>query len=541
MVAFDPPLVLVNPPDWLLEAQQRNPHQTPEVAKAQADAKYAEHMTDVSRNFREAKETEERIQLRKMNGQSLMFPFRKPRDLLRQAAPPPFAFDEVPLSIATAAYHISQARGSDPSGVIVACVTAAASVIDDRYKLTIRPESNWHVSARQWSFLCGGPSTGKSPAIRAASGHIKTMHGILHERWRDANEGKSRNEQEPAPALYTSDTNVPALSDRLRGNPRGLLMLTEEFASWIGAIDTSDKGDAAKNRGDWLQLRDGGPHQIDRVERGSMFVPNWGVSVLSACTPDGLAKQMKQMPEDGLIQRFIPCILATPSEKPSGDSRQAEANWGSWLEGVYAATTRMIDSYIYLSPQARQMFDDEADNLRQLIIATEQFAPSYAAHLGKHPGMLGEVALVFSVFSSQNGHLPTEVSAESMGFAIRYLRKARKHAHTLYASILSASPAYELARALARSLAAADEAMTTLGRDWMSKHCMAFRKADERLQREGVQLLVDADWLEPQTRTYQGWPSSYSVNPQVFTIYAREGEMWRARRAAVKDAIGDAE
>ncbi|CAN7284975.1 hypothetical protein LJR251_001365 [Rhizobium rhizogenes] len=113
--------------------------------------------------------------------------------------------------------------------------------------------------------------------------------------------------------------------------------------------------------------------------------------------------------------------------------------------------------------------------------------------------------------------------------------------YTLYSSILSAAPAFELARALARSIVAAEEALTAVARDWMTQHCQAFKKADDRLRREAVQILEDADWLEaqPGVRAYGGWPSKYSVHPQVFTLFAPEGEQWRARRAAVRDAIGE--
>ncbi|MDJ1007693.1 MAG: DUF3987 domain-containing protein [Paracoccaceae bacterium] len=496
----------------------------------------------ITENIARAREAQERMELRKQTGQSVAFEFRKPRDVLRKVAPPPFDFDDVSPPIGQFAKAFASATGFDQSGVIVASVTAAASVIDDRYKLTVRHESNWHVSARQWSFLCGGPSAGKSPAIRAASAHVKLMHGILHERWRSANEGKPRQDKDPAPALYTSDTTVPALSERLQGNPRGLLMLTEEFASWVGSIDSGDRGDAVKNRGDWLQLRDGGPHQIDRVERGSVFVPNWGVSVLAACTPDGLAKQLKHLPEDGLIQRFVPCILGAPDLDATGDASAAMTTWGQWLEWAYGATAQGFDTFIQFSSDARAMFDEEVRALRQLVIATEEFAPAYAAHLGKHPGMLAEAALVFHVFTATaEGELAPQVGVGAVAYAIRYMRKVRRHAYTLYSSILSTAPAFDLARSLARSIVAAETPMTTIGRADMSAMCAEFRKAPDMLRREAVQLLEDADWLEPTARSpYGGWPREYAVHQSVFSIFAREGEQWRARRAAVKDAIGEA-
>jgi hypothetical protein len=263
--------------------------------------------------------------------------------------------------------------------------------------------------------------------------------------------------------------------------------------------------------------------------------------VLAACTPRGLAKQMKYMPEDGLIQRFIPCILASPDLDAVGDARVATATWGRALEWAWTYTTRSLPDFLTLSPDARRLFDAEVRDIRQLVIATGEFSPSYASHLGKHPGMLGEVALVFHVFGNHGGAPGREVSAATMHCAIRYLWKARRHAHVLYSSILSSAPAFDLATALARSIVASDEPITTIGRDWMTQHCQAFKKADDRLKREAVQILEDADWLMAQThvRSYGGWPRAYSVHPQVFQIFAREGEQWRARRAAVRDAIGD--
>lgn len=472
------------------------------------------------------------------------FAARSPRDVLRRAAPPPYDFEDVPRAIGDFAWYFSRATGYDPSGAIVAAVTTAASVIDDAYKLLVRPESDWEVSARQWAVLCGDPSAGKSPCIRAATGPVKDMHHRLYERWREANEGLRREERDPVPALYTSDSTIPALSIALQANSRGLLMLTEEFASWVGGIDSADRGESAKNRGDWLQLRDGGPHQINRVERGAVYVPNWGVSVLAACTPDGLAKQMKQMPEDGLIQRFIPCIMATPDLDVRADARDALREWGARLERAYTVTTSAFPTWLRFSEAARILFEAEERSIRGLVVATEGFSPAYAAHLGKHPGMLAEVALTFHVFGGpQGGTPPLEVGEEAVQYAIRYMRKVRRHAHTLYSSILSSAPAFELARALARSVVASEQPVATISRDWMTTHCQGFRKAEDRLRREAVQMLEDADWLSAEThvRSYGGWPRSYAVHHKVFDLFAREGEQWRARRAAVRDAIGEAE
>jgi len=510
--------------------------------KAVADQQAVKLIEDLRRT-EEAKAEQARIKAGvPIEIKDLKFESRSPRDVLRQITPPRFQTEEVPPPIGDFAKAYADATGFDVGGVIVAAVTAAASVIDDRFKLMVRPQSSWTVSARQWSFLCGGPSAGKSPCIRATTDHIKQMHVSEYERWQSQNAGVHPSEREPAPAIFTSDATIPALSEKLKCNERGMFNLTEELASLIGSIEASDRGEANKNRADWLQLRDGGIHQIDRISRGSVLIPNWGVSILGACTPEGLAKQLKHMPEDGLIQRFIPCIMGVPNLDAKGDAREAIVKWGQSLEWLYTTTTMHYPHYIKFTPEAQVMFDEEERAIRELVISTESFAPAYAGHLGKHSGMLAELALTFHFFTRDDHSSQTEpVGVKAINYAIKYLRKARKHAHTLYASILSSSPAFELARAIARSIVASDDPIKEVSRDWMTQHCQAFKKADDRLRRDAVQILEDSDWLSAQThvRNYGGWPSKYWVHPMVFQIFAREGQQWRARRAAVRDAIGE--
>lgn len=467
---------------------------------------------------------------------------RIPRNILKTATPQPFDWNDVPYPIANFAYQVSQATGFDHSGLMVAAVTSVAAIIDDRCQLEARP--GWHVSARQWAFLSGSSAAGKSPTIRFATDPIKHIHAVEHALWYKMNKDLDVKDRAPSPARYTSDATIAALSERLKDNPRGILMLTEEFSSWIGAIDSSNKGEAAQNKGAWLQLRDGGPQQIDRINRGSVTVDNWGASVLAACTPDGLARQMKEMPEDGLIQRFTPCIMRNPdldAPERNLDPTPAIELWAKCLHYIDSVTTRpKTQICFHFAPEAQALFNAEVKSIRQLAQATEEISSAYASHLGKHPGMLAEISIVFHIFSTNNGHGPDGlISVETLQAAIRYMHRVRKHASYLYSAILSSSPAFELAKRLARSIVAAG-GLTTVGRDWMTQHCQPFKKADDRVRREAVQVLVDADWLEAMhTRHYGGWPSKYTVNGRVFQLFGDYGEEWRRRRQAVKDMIGD--
>lgn len=459
------------------------------------------------------------------------FQSRTPRNFLNAAAAPPLDLANVPAPVAEFARACSSAYGFDQSGLVMAAITAAAAMVDDSYQLEAMPR--WFVSARLWTVLIGKSATGKSPALKMATAPIKEKHNELAGEYNLlCSQLEKGDEQPPRPALYTSDATIESLSDRLKDNPRGMMMLTEEFSSWIGGIDSSDKGDAVKSRGNWLQLYDGGPYQIDRIMRGSILVENWGTTILTASTPSGLAAQMKHLPEDGLIQRFIPVLIGSMDHSANGDAGEALDQWREWLFRIYSITGRSKTARF--SPDARKLFLETKANVGRLAETTDDISSGLASHVSKHTEMIARLALIFHFFDPGP---PAMLSIDTLRKAINLMAQLRRHSVALFTDILGASPATDIARGLARSLAAAEPGETQfIGRDWMTQHCRAFEKAkDDRVRREAVQLLEDLDWLRDAGKgTYTGWPKRFEVNRNVFRLYAREGEAHRARRAAMK-------
>lgn len=460
----------------------------------------------------------------------------EPANLFREFAAPRFDAADVPAPIRAMAEAFSGATGFDVSGSLMAATVAAAAVIDDRHRLAVRSASDWFESARLWAVLIGTPSAGKSPTIRAATDPIKAMHGELFDRWRQENEAAQEGERDPKPALFTSDATTEALADLLRDNPRGVLMLTEEFASWIGGIDAYRDGAGARNRGEWLQLYDGGPHQVDRVKRGSFLVPNWGASVLAACTPAGLRDQVRKLPDDGLIHRFMPCVMGAPRSPGTVNAREALRDWSCRLRDVFVRTTcDAPHARARISGDAQCAFDAETSSIREAIDAIYDLAPALASHLGKHPGMLARVALTFHLV---DGRASDAIERDTMEQAARFMRTVRKHAAALFMGILTTAPALEVARGVARAIVADQTRPGSVGRNYMTQRCRAFRQAQDFERRLAVQALEDAAWLFPiaESRAYGGWGASdWAVNARVFELYAAEGEAHRDRRKAVRD------
>ena len=399
----------------------------------------------------------------------------------------------------------------------------------------VRHGSGWFESARVWVALIGGPSAGKSPTIRAATDPIKQLHREQWAIWHKANANLKPEEREAEPCLFTSDATLEALSDVLKNNPRGVLMLTEEFASWIGSIDAYRNGQGSRDRGEMLQLYDGGPHQIHRVRRGSFLVLNWGASVIAAGTPAGLRQQVKQLPDDGLIHRFIPCIMRRPGKANGASIKEPLDAWERKLRTLFDSTrTASPTQRARLTPEASSLFEAEAARLRDVTADAENLSPALASHLGKHPGLLARVALTFHLLSNE----PSDgISASTVEMARRFMRTTRSHAAALFMDVLQTSPVRELARAVGRSIVASNDAPEQLSRAWFSTHCRLFRDAPDYQRRAAIEFLEDANWLAPYpySRPYGGWPAtSWALNSDARDRFSAVGEEHRKRREHVR-------
>lgn len=73
----------------------------------------------------------------------------------------------------------------------------------------------------------------------------------------------------------------------------------------------------------------------------------------------------------------------------------------------------------------------------------------------------------------------------------------------------------------------------------MIQHCTAFKRANDRDRKEAMQILEDMDWIQaiPWERNYNGWPTKFGTNPQIFEMYSHEGAQWRKKREEVRRAI----
>jgi hypothetical protein len=469
----------------------------------------------------------------------------EPLDILRQSVAPGFEADDVPPELGRFATEWASAAGFDPSGVIAATVGAAAAVLSDGLRLEVNRASEYYESARLWVLLIGPPGVAKTPSLGAATAPIKAMHRELFEEWQracararqSAEASDDPPELPPRPALYTADATTEALAETLAGNPRGLLFLNEEFESWLGSHDAYRSG-GSKDRGEWLRAFDGGPHQVDRIKRGCFFVPNWGLSILSATTPSALQKLVRKLPADGLLQRFLP-VLVQPGRAadPRADVSLLAQGYHNALHRLHGYGPESGVRVVSLAPEAAALLRDERERLRSLALAVQVYGDGFAGHVAKHAAMLARIALVFHAVSGRDHPAERPLEVASVKLAARFMQKALRHAQTLYGDLLGQEGAVSLARAVAAVLLA--DKRQEITRRELVHSCHAWRKCDDDRHRdEAMRFLVDVGWLREEAGEYsKAHVTRWAINPAVHERFAEHGEQHRERRRVVIEAF----
>lgn len=469
----------------------------------------------------------------------------EPLDFLRQAVAPAFDADDVPAELGRFATEWAAAAGFDASGVIVATVGAAAAAISDGLRLEVNRASEYYESARLWILVLGPPGVAKSPSLGAATGPIKEMHREAFADWqRDCASARKLADAKgeppelpPRPALYTADATTEALAETLAANPRGLLFLNEEFESWLGSHDAYRSG-GSRDRGEWLRAFDGGPHQVDRIKRGAFFVPNWGLSILSATTPSALQKLARKLPADGLLQRFLP-VLVQPGCKadPRADVSMLARDYHNTLARLYGYGPGSGVRIVTMTHEAAELLRDERERLRSLALAVQVYGDGFAGHVAKHAAMLARIALVFHAVTGRDHPAERPLEAGAVRLAARFMHKAFRHAQALYGDLLGQEGAVSLARAVAAVLLA-DKRIEVTRRELVHS-CHAWRKADDDRQRdEAARFLADCGWLREEHGDYiKPHVTRWTVNPAIHERFAQHGEQHRERRRIVLAAI----
>lgn len=199
--------------------------------------------------------------------------------------------------------------------------------------LQLKP--NWTERPCIFGAVVGDPGSKKSPALslvatfiwkrqeflqkeylkkkREYEAELKEYEHELNQYKQNLRAGKASPqdcpEKPPEPVLkqvVVSDTTIEALAEVLKNNPRGVVCINDELASWVLSMNQykSGKGD---DRQHWLKIWPGTTTVINRKNlKEPIVIKNPFVSVIGCVPPDILEDlQDRRGRKDGFIDRIL--------------------------------------------------------------------------------------------------------------------------------------------------------------------------------------------------------------------------------------------
>jgi hypothetical protein len=257
----------------------------------------------------------------------------------------------------------------------------------------------WSEPAVLWTGLVGESGMAKSPALdharhfpRRRQSQARKRHAAAMEQhdqelekykaaltaWKEGDQGGERPKAPEKPVLerpLVDDTTIEALGPILIDNWRGVLILRDELAGWLGAFDRYAKaprggGEVAK----WLEMHGGRSIIIDRRHGNppTLFIPRAAVSISGGIQPGILKRIISQDHRDnGLLARLL---MAWPPRRPRKWT-EAEPD-----ESLTHALQSVYDRLWELSPTK----DSDGDPTPILVPLTPEAKSEFVEFINEH-------------------------------------------------------------------------------------------------------------------------------------------------------------
>jgi hypothetical protein len=215
----------------------------------------------------------------------------------------------------------------------------------------MRIKDGYFQSASLYLALVGDSSDGKSPSLDAAMIPIRTISATLNDEhlaalgeWQKAPE-KERGAQPRSRRIDTSNPTVESLAPILAHNPRGMILLPDEFTGWLLSIGQYKSGKGG-DRQFYLSAWNSSTQIIDRVKDGGTptVVPYPYLTIVGGLTPGRLGLLANDGgDEDGFMSRILftyPDAVKGRRYSEEGIPRDVTDNWRALIEALWSRQMR---------------------------------------------------------------------------------------------------------------------------------------------------------------------------------------------------------
>jgi len=200
----------------------------------------------------------------------------------------------------------------------------------------------------------------------------------------------------------TSDATIEKLG-ALMVDSTGLTVVRDEIAGWVGAFNRYSRGEG--DRQFFLESYSGGAYTVDRIGRGTLYIPDLYANIIGGAQPDKACDIFGEGTDDGFAARFtavypdVPPPYREVDRWPDKDARDA----------LYAVCDRLVAAdwsallpsdewkplpYCRLDPEAGRLWSEWHTDLMSRLRAGE-WEGRHAGRVGKYPGLAARLALVW--------------------------------------------------------------------------------------------------------------------------------------------------
>jgi hypothetical protein len=421
-------------------------------------------------------------------------------------------------------------------------------------------DSSWIVTPNLWGGAVADSGLKKSPTLKAVVRPLEKIQAKWHQDYASELENYARDNEEqelrlaawreqykaarkagkpdpirpddslPEPKLrrlILNDATYEKLHEVMHENPSGVLVVRDELTGWLAQLERQGR---EGEREFSLQAWNGDTgHAIDRIGRGTLYVPHCCMSLMGGIQPDRLRSYLADVmaggpTNDGLMQRFQVLVwpdisrnLVYVDRLPDFDAEQRVARVFQTLVDMDGETAECLR----FTADAQELFIAWLVDL-ETRLASGELHGALASHLSKYRSLMPSLALLFEwADAAANGQRPTCVSLAHARQAAEWCDYLESHARRVYSCIVT--PQFRAAQVLSEKIK-----QKKVGTDGIFSVREVYLKGWSGLDTKetaaaAADVLEDAGWVrsleskspDPLRR---GRPANrYQINPKVWS------------------------
>lgn len=369
-----------------------------------------------------------------------------------EVTPPAVNLDLLPKVLATRAKQMSISVGCDPLVPLWAGLAAACACADARSRLELI--EGFKVPPILWLMTVGAPADKKTPGSTPMMQILydiekedlprfkkdfmqweatEAQWSAQHKAFLDYNrspEALIENNSPPELAelppqprplrIVVEDITSQKLVRNAAEQPRGLLCYLDEMNSWVRKMNEKNSGE---DRSAWAKSYESRYYVMDRVGAGTIQCENLAVAMYGNIQPRVLRENIKALAADGLLHRFLPCVLTDryttrPEIVPA--YLQNTGHWNGVLRTIYALPQMeyKLDQDAFKAFRDFQTWYEVTRKDERLLCSSDNFMMAF----GKLEGLVGRIAMIFHMIENPYNILVNlDVMSRSIEFVKSYV------------------------------------------------------------------------------------------------------------------------